>query len=112
VYPYSIAPTVRQGDQLSWSQLQRLSDEHQMAYLQEGRDDALAVFFDGYQKLVLGIALKIVRDPFEAEDVTHTVFLDFYRAVTQFDSSKGTNFAPAELDTHARFGSEQPLSSH
>jgi len=61
-----------------------------MACLQEGQGDALAVLFDRYQKLVLSIALKIVRDPGEAEDVTQTVFLDVYRAVAQFDPRKGS----------------------
>ena len=60
-----------------------------MACLQAGQTDALAVLFDRYQKLVLSIALKIVRDPGEAEDVTQTVFLDVYRAVAQFDPGKG-----------------------
>ena len=60
-----------------------------MACLQQGQRDALAVLFDRYQKLVLSIALKIVRDPGEAEDVTQTVFLDIYRAVAQFDPRKG-----------------------
>jgi RNA polymerase sigma-70 factor (ECF subfamily) len=71
------------------AQLERLSDEQLMACLKEGQSDALAVLFDRYQKLVLSIALKIVRDPGEAEDVTQTVFLDIYRAVAQFDPSKG-----------------------
>jgi RNA polymerase sigma-70 factor, ECF subfamily len=74
---------------LSMAQLERLSDEQLMACLQEGQSDALAVLFDRYQKLVLSIALKIVRDPGEAEDVTQTVFLDVYRAVAQFDPAKG-----------------------
>ncbi len=60
-----------------------------MACLQEGQGDALAILFDRYQKLVMSIALKIVRDPGEAEDVTQTVFLDVYRAVAQFDPGKG-----------------------
>ena len=71
------------------AQLQRLSDEELMACLQKGQSDALAVLFDRYQKLVLSIALKILRDPGEAEDVTQTVFLDVYRAVAQFDPRKG-----------------------
>jgi len=85
----SIAPIVRSAEPLSWAQLQRLSDDDLMACLQEGQSDALAVLFDRYQKLVLSIALKIVRDPGEAEDVTQIVFLDFYRAVAQFDPRKG-----------------------
>jgi RNA polymerase sigma-70 factor, ECF subfamily len=59
-----------------------------MACLQQGQSDALAVLFDRYQKLVLSIALKIVHDRGEAEDVTQTVFLDIYRAVAQFDSHR------------------------
>lgn len=71
------------------AQLEDLSDEGLMACLKEGRGDALAVLFDRYQKLVLSTALRIVRDPAEAEDVTQTVFLDIYRAVAQFDPLKG-----------------------
>ncbi len=73
----------------SWAELQRLSDEQVMDCLQRGQTDALAVLFDRYQKLVLSIALKIVRDSGEAEDVTQTVFLDIYRAMAQFDARKG-----------------------
>jgi len=72
------------------AELLRLTDEQLIACLREGRSDALAVLFDRYQKLVLSIALKIVRDPGEAEDVTQTVFLDIYRAVAQFDPGKGS----------------------
>lgn len=79
----------RYADPSSWAELHGLSDEQVMACLQQGQNDALAVLFDRYQKLVLSIALKIVRDPGEAEDVTQTVFLDIYRAVAQFDPSKG-----------------------
>jgi RNA polymerase sigma-70 factor (ECF subfamily) len=74
---------------LSLAELQRLPDEKLMACLQDGHGDALAVLFDRYQKLVLSIALRIVRDRGEAEDVTQTVFLDIFRAVAQFDPSKG-----------------------
>jgi RNA polymerase sigma-70 factor (ECF subfamily) len=71
------------------AQLKNLPDEELMACLQGGQGDALAVLFDRYQKLVLSVALRIVRDPGEAEDVTQTVFLDIYRAVAQFDPGKG-----------------------
>jgi RNA polymerase sigma-70 factor, ECF subfamily len=85
----SINPRGRYTPPVSMAQLERLSDEQVMAYFQEGRSDALAVLFDRYQKVVLSIALRIVRDPGEAEDVTQTVFLDVYRAVAQFDPLKG-----------------------
>jgi RNA polymerase sigma-70 factor, ECF subfamily len=75
---------------LSLAELQSLPDEQLMACLRDGHHDALAVLFRRYQKLVLSIALKIVRDRGEAEDVTQIVFLDVYRAVAQFDPRKGS----------------------
>jgi RNA polymerase sigma-70 factor (ECF subfamily) len=85
----SINPSVRSDEPLPWAELQHLPDDQLMACLQKGQSDALAVLFDRYQKLVLSIALKFVHDRGEAEDITQTVFLDIYRAVAQFDPSKG-----------------------
>lgn len=67
-----------------------LNDEELMAHLQAGHGDALAVLFDRYHRLVLSIALKIVRDAAEAEDVTQNVFLEIFRSVAQFDPARGT----------------------
>jgi RNA polymerase sigma-70 factor (ECF subfamily) len=74
----------------SFAELKALSDADLMAHLQAGCNDALAVLFDRYNRLVLSIALKIVRDPGEAEDVMQTVFLEIFRSVAQFDPAKGT----------------------
>jgi RNA polymerase sigma-70 factor (ECF subfamily) len=76
------APTFRQ--------LRELPDEELMIYLQVGHDDALAVLFDRYYRLVFTIAARIVRDAGEAEDVAQTVFFDIYKAKAQFDASKGS----------------------
>jgi RNA polymerase sigma-70 factor, ECF subfamily len=70
--------------------MKELSDHELMAHLQAGQGDALAVLFDRYHRLVLSIALKIVRDRGEAEDVMQNVFLEIYRAAAQFDPSRGT----------------------
>jgi RNA polymerase sigma-70 factor (ECF subfamily) len=70
--------------------MQHLDDHEVMARLRAGAPDALTVLFDRYHRLVYGIALRIVRDAGEAEDVTQTVFLDIYRAAAQFDPSKGS----------------------
>jgi RNA polymerase sigma-70 factor, ECF subfamily len=74
----------------SLAQLEALSDNELMAHLKVGCNEALAVLFDRYHRLVLSIALKIVRDPGEAEDVMQSVFLEIFRAVAQFDPAKGT----------------------
>ena len=67
-----------------------LTDEQLLAELKAGQDDALAVLFDRYHRLVYSISLRIVRDPAEAEDVMQNVFFEVYRSVARFDSSKGT----------------------
>jgi RNA polymerase sigma-70 factor (ECF subfamily) len=71
-------------------ELRRLTDDELMLQLNDGINDALAVLFERYQHLVFSIALKIVRDRGEAEDVTQNVFLEIYRSVAQFDPAKGT----------------------
>jgi len=106
----SIAPRAGYAEPLSMAQLKRLTDEQLMIHLQEGQGDALAVLFDRYQKLVLSIALRIVRDPGEAEDVTQTVFLDIYRAVAQFDPRKGnTKVWLMQYAYHRAFNRRQHL---
>jgi RNA polymerase sigma-70 factor, ECF subfamily len=70
--------------------MKELTDEELMAKLRAGEGDALAVLFDRYHRLVLSIALKIVRDAGEAEDVMQNVFLEIFKSVAQFDPSKGT----------------------
>src|SRR6267143_199618 len=74
----------------SWEQLNQLSDEELASELLTGRHDALVVLFDRYHKLVFGVALKIVSDPGEAEEVVQTVFLDVFRALANFDQQRGT----------------------
>jgi RNA polymerase sigma-70 factor (ECF subfamily) len=72
------------------AELKLLTDQQLMVQLRDGVNDALAVLFERYQRLVFSIALKIVRDRGEAEDVTQNVFLEIYRSVAQFDPAKGT----------------------
>ena len=74
----------------SFAELSHKDDGALMAHLQAGCNDALTVLYDRYHRLVLSIALKIVRDPGEAEDVMQSVFLEIFRAVAQFDPAKGT----------------------
>jgi RNA polymerase sigma-70 factor (ECF subfamily) len=72
------------------AELRLLGDDQLMLQLQDGVNDALAVLFERYQRLVFSIVLKIVRDRGEAEDVTQNVFLEIYRSVAQFNPAKGT----------------------
>lgn len=69
---------------------QQQSDAELVHSLLSGNDDALAVIVDRYQRLVFSIALRIVKDEGEAEDVVQIVFLDIFRNAAQFDPSRGT----------------------
>jgi RNA polymerase sigma-70 factor, ECF subfamily len=90
VTPPSGEPSTAGSQLPAFAKLKTLNDAELMAHLQGGCDDALAVLFDRYYRLVLSIALKIVRDPGEAEDVMQTVFMEIFRSVAQFDPAKGT----------------------
>jgi RNA polymerase sigma-70 factor (ECF subfamily) len=82
--------TPAQLDKRRYSALAPLSDESLMVHLQSGHYDALAVLFDRYHRLVLNIALRILRDAGEAEDLMQSVFLEILRSSAQFDATKGT----------------------
>jgi RNA polymerase sigma-70 factor (ECF subfamily) len=74
----------------NWAVLNGLSDEQLSECLVAGEHDALTILFDRYHKLVFSVAMRIVNDPGEAEEVVQTVFLDFFRGLASFDHGKGT----------------------
>jgi len=75
---------------LAWSELQEASDSELVRQLISGNDDALAVIVDRYQRLVFSVALRIVKDEGEAEDLVQTVFVDIFKRAEQYDASRGT----------------------
>ena len=67
-----------------------LSDEDLIAHLQAGNHEAMNTLFRRYYRTVLSIALRIVRDAGEAEDVMQEVFLEVFRKCHLFDAGKGS----------------------
>src|SRR5260370_2365571 len=67
----------------------RAAYEDLIELLRVGSNEALMVLFDSYHRLLFHVALRIVRDPGEAEEVVQTVFLSIFRAVANFDRRKG-----------------------
>ena len=57
----------------------KMSDEDVMEQLQKGHPDALPILFDRFYRLVLKIALRILRDSGEAEDVMQELFLQIWQ---------------------------------
>jgi len=81
---------IKEPCNLSFDGLRALSDEVVIAHLRAGHGDALGVLFDRYHRLVLHVALKILRDVGEAEDVMQSVFMEIYKVAGQFDPARGT----------------------
>ncbi len=61
-----------------------------MARLAAGDPLALAEFYDRYAGLVNALALRILRDGADAEDVVQEVFLQAWRQAARFDTGRGT----------------------
>src|SRR6476661_6843923 len=60
-----------------------------VAAMADGDRGALAKLYDRHASLLLGLALKIVRERREAEDLLHDVFLEAWRSAKDFDPKRG-----------------------
>jgi len=67
-----------------------LADELLLAQISTGDQEALALLFRRYARLVWSVADRIVRNKAEADDLLQDVFLLIQRRACVFDSSKGT----------------------
>jgi RNA polymerase sigma-70 factor (ECF subfamily) len=76
-------------NRLGWAGLNELSDADLLARLIDGEHSALAVLFDRYHRLVFSVAVRILRDQGEAEDVVQIVFLNIFESAINFDPRKG-----------------------
>ena len=75
---------------LSRDLLAKATDNDLAHELLFGNCEALAALIDRYQRLIFTIAVRIVHDKGEAEDLVQIVFLEIFRKVKLFDQSKGT----------------------
>src|ERR1700743_2247092 len=64
-------------------------DEALVAAMARGGGTALASLYERHSSLVLGRALRIVREKREAEDLLHDVFLEAWRSAKDFDPKRG-----------------------
>jgi len=72
------------------SRLRMLTDAELMDALCSGCNDALAILFDRHRALVLQIARAGVSNDDEAEETVQRVFLDVFRAASQFNPGLGS----------------------
>ena len=67
-----------------------VSDESLLNQICAGDREALAALFERYARLTRSVALRILRDTAEAEDLVQDLFLFIERKCGIFDSSKST----------------------
>jgi RNA polymerase sigma-70 factor (ECF subfamily) len=66
------------------------ADSAALVRLQSGDASAIADLYDRYKRTSLGLALKIVRDPEEAEDVVHDAFMTIVERAHQYHPDRGS----------------------
>ena len=64
-------------------------DAQLVASIAGGDRTALAALYDRHSGILLGLAMRIVRDRREAEDLLHDVFLEAWRSAKDFDPKRG-----------------------
>jgi RNA polymerase sigma-70 factor (ECF subfamily) len=71
-------------------QNEELSDESLLAQVCTGNGEALAALFRRYAQLTRSLAVRILRDAAEAEDLVQDLFIFIQRKCAIFDSSKSS----------------------
>ena len=66
------------------------SDLHVLTALRQGDPNALGIIYDRYGAVVYRLALRMLVNTTEAEDLTQEVFLAFWRGVDTYDVDRGT----------------------
>jgi RNA polymerase sigma-70 factor (ECF subfamily) len=66
------------------------SDEKTLARLCAGESQALNLIYERYVRLVLSVALRVLHDYGEAEEIVQDVFFQVFQKASLFDPSKGT----------------------
>lgn len=64
-------------------------DAELVTAIARGDRGALATLYDRHSGVLLGLAMRIVRDRREAEDLLHDVFLEAWRSAKDFDPKRG-----------------------
>jgi len=61
-----------------------------LARMRDGDEQALADLYDGTNRVVYGLALRILGEPSAAEDVAMDVYMQVWRTAGSYESDRGT----------------------
>src|SRR5438270_5592039 len=68
----------------------QVPDSTLMSRIRAGDEDALAALHDRYAQVVYSVALRVLGETTQAEDILQEIFLQLWRNPQTFDSSRGS----------------------
>lgn len=77
-------------------------DETLLKLIAKGSQAAFRQFYENYVSFVLQIAIKVLEDRTEAEDICHDVFIEVYQKPLQYKPEKGSVKAWLAVKTRSR----------
>lgn len=87
--PYHILPMDLDSDQTRRINDNQQTDAQVWSALKTGNSQALQIFYERYATLVYRLALRILGNPQEAEDLTQEIFLTLWRS-GNYDPNRGS----------------------
>ena len=68
---------------------ERIMDQQALERMTRGEPEALAELYDRHARAIYSLAVRIVRDQSDAEDIVQEVFSQAWRQAARYDSSRG-----------------------
>lgn len=88
------------------------SDEELLVLARQGNADALARLFARYAPIVRGVAYRVLRDAFEADDLLQDLFILILRKCGMFDPNRGpARFWILQMAYHCALAKRRYLNS-
>ncbi|HJX00271.1 MAG TPA: sigma factor, partial [Terriglobales bacterium] len=68
----------------------QVTDSMLISRIRAGDEDALALLHDRYAQVVYSVALRVLAETTQAEDILQELFLQLWRNPQAFDSNRGS----------------------